>query len=264
MKRLKRAVLVSLCLMISVLTFAGCEKTPAEESAENKTAIQENQVAAVESFTENFASQLTQVNYSDFQSSVDSGQISGLFYLDFAQRWKTFSEKHGEIKDTKVIETSKTDTGYSSKIVLTGEDQQMMALTIVYNVSMTPISTDIEDYTDDTTVTIGSKMESAGINIVVGLGIVFLILIFLSIVISLFKYINKAGDKKTAEAPVSQKTAPAALAASPAVVSSASPAQNNLELVAVITAAIAASEGATSTDGFVVRSIRRLDSNKWR
>ena len=34
------------------------------------------------------------------------------------------------------------------------------------------------------------------------------------------------------------------------------------ELVAVIAAAIAAAEG-TTTDGFVVRSIRRRPSNKW-
>mgnify|MGYP000898117842 CR=1 FL=1 len=37
---------------------------------------------------------------------------------------------------------------------------------------------------------------------------------------------------------------------------------DDLELVAVIAAAIAASEG-TSTDGFVVRSIKRRKSNKW-
>jgi len=37
---------------------------------------------------------------------------------------------------------------------------------------------------------------------------------------------------------------------------------DDLELVAVITAAIAAQEG-TSTDGFVVRSIRRRPSNNW-
>ena len=37
---------------------------------------------------------------------------------------------------------------------------------------------------------------------------------------------------------------------------------DDLELVAVITAAIAASAG-TSTDGFVVRSIRRSNNSKW-
>ena len=39
---------------------------------------------------------------------------------------------------------------------------------------------------------------------------------------------------------------------------------DDLELVAVISAAIAASEGQTSTDGFVVRSIKRANKNKWQ
>ena len=37
---------------------------------------------------------------------------------------------------------------------------------------------------------------------------------------------------------------------------------DDLELIAVISAAIAAAEG-TSTDGFVVRSIRRRQANRW-
>lgn len=37
---------------------------------------------------------------------------------------------------------------------------------------------------------------------------------------------------------------------------------DDLELIAVISAAIAAAEG-TSTDGFVVRSIRRRSANRW-
>ena len=40
------------------------------------------------------------------------------------------------------------------------------------------------------------------------------------------------------------------------------PATDDSELIAVISAAIAAAEG-TSTDGFVVRSIKRRKSNRW-
>ena len=39
---------------------------------------------------------------------------------------------------------------------------------------------------------------------------------------------------------------------------------DDTELVAVIAAAIAASEGAASTDGVVIRSIRRASTNKWQ
>ena len=50
----------------------------------------------------------------------------------------------------------------------------------------------------------------------------------------------------------------------PAPVAPAAPAPaDDLQLIAVITAAIAAAEG-TSTDGFVVRSIKRRSNNKWK
>ena len=39
---------------------------------------------------------------------------------------------------------------------------------------------------------------------------------------------------------------------------------DDTELVAVIAAAIAAYEGSGSTDGFVVRSIRKSNKSKWQ
>ena len=72
------------------------------------------------------------------------------------------------------------------------------------------------------------------------------------------KYIPVIIDKLTKKetAPVQEVKAVAAPAA-PVVEET-----DDLELIAVITAAIAAQEG-TSTDGFVVRSIRRRSSNNW-
>ena len=90
----------------------------------------------------------------------------------------------------------------------------------------------------------------AALNTLMGIGTVFLMLVFLSFIISLFKYIPNGSKKKTVE------TAPA-----PAPVRAAAPEPvyeetDDEELVAVIAAAIAAAEG-TTPDGFVVRSIRR-------
>ena len=39
---------------------------------------------------------------------------------------------------------------------------------------------------------------------------------------------------------------------------------DDTELVAVIAAAVAAYEGSGSTDGFVVRSIRKSNKSKWQ
>ncbi len=104
---------------------------------------------------------------------------------------------------------------------------------------------------------IGEILTKAGLNTLLGMGTVFAVLIFLAFLISLMKYIPAILDKLTAkpEQPV-QESKPV-VAEAPVVEES-----DDLELIAVITAAIAAQEG-TSTDGFVVRSIRRRPSNNW-
>lgn len=101
------------------------------------------------------------------------------------------------------------------------------------------------------------NMQRAGLNTLMGMGTVFLVLIFLSFLISLFKYVPGLleGKKKEAPAPAA---APAPVAA-PVVEEVA----DDTELIAVIAAAIAAAEGAATTDGFVVRSIRKVNRKKW-
>lgn len=272
MKHLKKILLVFLSVVMACLVMTGCSKTPSQEEAENKAAIEAADIKSVQSFTDQqFAKQLVNADYEDFQARVDSGEviISRTFDNDLAQRWKTFTEKHGKIQKAEVIETSKIDTGYTCKMVLTGEDSKMMAITVTYDKSCYPISTMLEDYTDDTTKTVGTKLGEAGTNIIIGLSIVFLILIFLSIIISLFKYIGAPGSRKpaAAEKAVRQSAVSTPVSTVPASASRTAevPLKGNEELIAVITAAIAASEG-TGTDpkGYVVRSIRRLNSNKWR
>lgn len=111
--------------------------------------------------------------------------------------------------------------------------------------------------------TMGEKMGSAALNTVAGLGTVFLVLIFLSFVISLLKYvppfIESFGKKKTAEPVVEKAPAAPVVEELPAEEEQA----DDGALVAVIAAAIAAAEN-TSTDGFVVRSIRKSKKNNWR
>ena len=108
---------------------------------------------------------------------------------------------------------------------------------------------------------LAANMQRAGMNTLMGIGIVFLMLVFLSFVIGLFKYIEKfqnVGKKKAAEEAPEAEEAPA-----PAIAQSEAADEDfadDLELVAVISAAIAAYEN-TSGDSFVVRSIKK--SNKW-
>ena len=100
--------------------------------------------------------------------------------------------------------------------------------------------------------------EQALLNTLMGMGTVFAVLIFISFLISLFKYIpaiqNVFGKKKDEQ----KEETKAAVSETVEEVDET----DDLELIAVISAAISAAE-ETTTDGFVVRSIKRRPSNKW-
>ncbi|MBE5894554.1 MAG: hypothetical protein E7285_02680 [Lachnospiraceae bacterium] len=102
---------------------------------------------------------------------------------------------------------------------------------------------------------LAESMEKAGVNTLIGMGTVFVMLILISLIISTFSFIPKiqAAFAKKEKTPDSVDSAIAGIIEREEVEES-----DDLELVAVIAAAIAASEGASSTDGFVVRSIKRI------
>ena len=120
----------------------------------------------------------------------------------------------------------------------------------------------LETMTVNAHFSLGEILQKAGLNTVLGMGTVFAVLIFIAFIISLFKYISvienalkNKKNKKTEEVITTKSEAQAASVVDEEYC-------DDLELVAVIAAAIAVAEG-TSTDSFVVRSIRRRPSNKW-
>ena len=100
-------------------------------------------------------------------------------------------------------------------------------------------------------------MTKAALNTLIGMGTVFVMLIMISLIISLFNFIPKiqaAFSKKDKEEAKNVGIDKAVTQ----IAAQEEPEADDTELVAVIAAAIAASEGAASTDGFVVRSIRKV------
>jgi len=109
-------------------------------------------------------------------------------------------------------------------------------------------------------MTLGEKMANAGLNTLMGMGVVFLVLILISFIIYLFTVFGDLG-KKAAEKKASKikKNEPEKVE-EPVVEEYV----DDTELVAVIAAAIASYEG-TSADGVIVRSIRKVNANnKWK
>ncbi len=122
----------------------------------------------------------------------------------------------------------------------------------------------IESCATNVEYTFGEKMEKAALNTLLGMGTVFVVLLLLCLIISCFSFIPKI------QASLAKKNAPevkeSAVNNTIAQIVEKEELVDDLELVAVITAAIAASgtSGASAgADGFVVRSIKRVPTNKW-
>lgn len=122
----------------------------------------------------------------------------------------------------------------------------------------------IKEVTAAPNYSFGEKMSKAAMNTLMGMGTVFIVLIFISFIIAQFEKINKASiaisnwwanrkNKKGEDEVV--ETAPTPVAAAPVAV--ANP-MDDSQLVAVITAAVvAASTASGGTDKLIVRSIRK-------
>ena len=107
--------------------------------------------------------------------------------------------------------------------------------------------------------TMGEKMTNAALNTLLGMGTVFAVLLLISFIISSFTLISKFEKKeKKSETEKSVDNTIAQIIEAED--------EDDTELIAVISAAIAAYEAANggSSDGVVIRSVRKVNRNKWQ
>ena len=243
-------------VLVLVLSLAGCGKQ-AEETVYDQATMEQYAEAIMMNFSGMPDEALDSFHdMSDLQLNLmlmQSGlPVEGEDFLTMVDAWKagvkecgTF-EGHGDY----VLEETKTGATLSAPIECS---ERTGTIEVVFDRKM-----NMESITINADYALKEILTKAGLNTLLGMGTVFVVLIFISFIISLFKYIpaiEAKFKKKTPETP-----APAAVHAE--LPDETEVVSDDSELVAAIAAAIAAYEG-TSTDGFVVRSIKRRKSNKW-
>lgn len=160
-------------------------------------------------------------------------------------RWEDAVEEYGSFVDFGDFEITKSGKTLTAAQTLHMEDRDVI-LTYVY----TYYSMELEDITIDGVYSVGEKMSTALMNTLMGMLVVFCVLIIISLIIYCFNIFPYLEKKKAA------KSEPAKSDVVTQIEVREEQQTDDGELIAVIAAAIAATEG-TSTDGFVVRSIRR-------
>ena len=191
---------------------------------------------------------------ADIENYLNSGDD---FTTSAMQSWQSSKDELGSKKD-KNGETSVTlkDDQYTVTVPVKFEKADANFV-YVFDSTGTPVSLSV-----DVQYGMGKTLQRAGLNTLMGIGTVFVMLILLSLLISLFRFIPNPEAKKAAEAKAAKEVKEAeAAAAAPAVQAAEENLADDGELVAVIAEAIAAAEG-TTTDGFVVRSIRKVKRNR--
>ena len=245
--------LVSMALIVCVLSFTACGSSQETASASAFTPEEEQQwLDSGEAFVKSMDQALENGGIEAYaedevlgpaleayaSSKEEMGQING---------FEAVSVEKGE--DKEVIITVNVDgTDHDAEVIVTVKEEKG-------DYSITGITT-------NTLYSFGELMTQAGLNTLMGMGITFAVLGLLILVISLFKLIPliqaRMEEKKRneAEEAASRNKASLPAPAAPAAVEEEELA-DDMELVAVIAAAIAAYEGQATADGFVVRSIRK-------
>lgn len=237
------------------LSFAGCS-----DKNDAATYDEETLKSSAEFILSNFSS-MDDATFESFENAskfqldytmMGTGlKISGEDFVGMIGSWKAAEIECGEYISHGDYEVEvKTDEFVVSTTAQYKEREATIMFTFDETMAMKSMDVSAK-------FAIGEILTKAGLNTLLGMGTVFGVLIFLAFLISLMKYIPALLDGFTSKSEQPVAVEKPVVVEAPIVEES-----DDLELIAVITAAIAAQEG-TSTDGFVVRSIRRRPSNNW-
>lgn len=184
-------------------------------------------------------------------------EIDGYVAMTAITSFEGTIEAVGTIVDIEEVTSKIDDKTIIVNVELVGSEKNANAEVILSNDAFLKIKSAALNEES----TMSDMMGKAALNTLIGMGTVFVVLILISFIISLFGLIPKMQEKIAKKKEAKKAKANGVDNAIAQIVEAEEnvEASDDLELVAVIAAAIAAYEGAGSTDGFVVRSIRKVN-----
>ena len=243
-----KKLLAILGVITCMVGLCACGKEEAQPSADN---------AADEMIIQQFEAMVEQFNTIVSQDAVEQFTEDKVIYNALVD-WQNALDDIG------------TFNGTGGGYVVRGEEDIVIGINVtgsshnaVMEFVLTSDMTALEGVSTNIEYTVKENMWRALMNTLIGMGTVFVVLILISLIISAFGVIPKIEANLKAREKQQIPAARPVPAAAP-VVQVEEELSDDTELVAVIAAAVAAYEGSGSTDGFVVRSIRKSNKSKWQ
>lgn len=272
---MKKIKTLSLALGLSMmLMFAGCGK---EVASATKDVINSNVGEIIGEivispdtgyYTADERIAMIEMSEDDYEIKAELWSEDNLKFADqktFTAAVNSFVKAEEEAgKASKVsadITVKEKKAGYTATAVMAFE-QRNVNMNISYDSDMV-----ITDITFSPVYSTGEAMTKAALNTLLGMGSVFSVLVLIMIIIFAFGIIPKI-QNAVAKKKAMKNSQNTENSVDKTIAQIAEKEENELvddyELVAVISAAIAAYEGNSGTDGFVVRSIKKSQSKKWQ
>lgn len=240
--------LTALCMTICLLSLTACGNEDTTNYLDNASA------ASIASQALQMVQEVTAMGQEEvYVVQAEAYGEDGQVYKSAFESWSKGSADIGSllgegtlVKNTVTVDVVGQPRDGMIQYEIPGSSHDAILEIVFERGNIKAITTDVNYSTSE-------KMGKAGLNTLLGMGTVFCVLILISFIISAFNLIPKIQGmfSKKAESPAEK-----AVDQTIAQIIEKEELSDDLELVAVISAAIASYE-STSTDGFVVRSIRR-------
>ncbi len=268
---MKKRIAWGLSFILVMLMLAACGKTDPKtadyngrtyDELEQELFLNVNMVAGISQVLPMQGLTVEDLSKEDIRELFITNYQVTEAQLDSVAQWNSISSEFGTCEefeeDSFEIEKSGKTLTTNLKLIFKKDNgkERLIDFQVVYD----SYSMEVTGITIEPEYSLGEKMSKAGLNTVISMSIVFMVLILISLIIYAFKifpYLEQKKKAKTAESKGAQTPPPVfSMPVASAAEKPKQPEADDTELAAVIAAAIAASEGA-STGGFVVRSIKR-------
>lgn len=261
----KFLALVSMITCIFGLTACGSSEEYSAHQIENISNAENVAVEYVNFIsryaTEDMIATFSEYTYDEITYDLQSAgaSIDGYTFMNALISFEDAIGDMGQIVSVGEATATVDDSQIIVSVEVFGENKDALAEIIVSNdffMKLESASLNIES-------SMGELMSKAALNTLIGMGTVFVVLILICFIIYGFAVIPKIQAffaKKKEKKQESVKTT--GIENAVAQIVNQEELSYDTELVAVIAAAIAAYEGEASTDGFVVRSIRKVNRNR--
>ena len=227
MKIMKRMLLMLLVIM-SLLALSACSSSKPQEP------VPEDIRTMMLNGAESYLNGLTSYSEADLaeQMRIAEKQQNTVLQSGITS-WLTAKDDVGamlQITDEQVERTG----DYSYKAVITADfEKRPLTFTLGVDQGSDGVSYEPVEINFTPNYTLGEKMAKAGMNTIMGMGTVFLVLIFISFLIAQFKHINNYERKKNAAKEAEAAAARAAAAQAAAARAAAAPAPAPVPIVPV-------------------------------